>query len=145
MVIISIDKYVSIILILYMPNDFINDLNQNWTLKKMKHEKDESIELNLNCGHVWVLHERPLYRESMPKWRDIFVIYKHRANASECVWWYVYTHDRRQYLWNAIFVTSIMQRIRTSCAYAIFQIVFFTLSWDYVGSHISLNWNVRQS
>ena len=38
----------------------------------MKHEKDESIELNLNCGHVWVLHERPLYRESMPKWRDIF-------------------------------------------------------------------------
>ena len=102
----------------------------------MKHEKDESIELNLNCGHVWVLHERPLYRESMPKWRDIFVIYKHRASASECVW-YVYTHDRRQYLWNAIFVTSIMQRIRTSCAYAIFQIVFFTLSWDYVGSHLA--------
>ena len=54
----------------------------------MKHEKDESIELNLNCGHVWVLYERPLYRESMSKWRDIFVMYKHRASASEWVWWF---------------------------------------------------------
>ena len=36
-----------------------------------------------------------------------------------------YMHDRQQYLLHAIFVTSITQRIRTSCIYAIFQIVFF--------------------
>ena len=32
MLTISIDKYVSTILIQYIPNDFINDLNWNWTL-----------------------------------------------------------------------------------------------------------------
>ena len=32
MLTISIYKYVSIILMHYMPNNFINDLNENWTL-----------------------------------------------------------------------------------------------------------------
>ena len=32
MLTVSIDKYVSIILLQYIPNDFINDLDWNWTL-----------------------------------------------------------------------------------------------------------------